>query len=224
MKYVDNEDGIALVTALMFTMITLAMVMALMYYVLLGTKMSAAQKKYRSALEASYGGAEFVTKALVPKLLSLGTFDNISAAYTTNKAALIADFGGTTLGKIDLTFVNDSIIKKKLAHTPDNWGIAGTSGARHSLDPKVSTDFIFTLKGSAGNSDFKVYSKIVDTVPGVGLVDSSGIDYLDAGIGVAGTSTSTQTPRTPSIYTVEIQGEAAVNPREKSALSVLYAY
>ena len=59
---------------------------------------------------------------------------------------------------------------------------------------------------------------------GVGVVDASGIDYLDAGIGVAGTSTSTQTPRTPNIYTVEVQGEAAVNPKEKSGLSVLYAY
>ena len=61
-------------------------------------------------------------------------------------------------------------------------------------------------------------------MPGVGLIDASGIDYLDAGIGVAGTSSSTQTPRTPNIYTVEVQGEAAVNPKEKATLSVLYAY
>jgi hypothetical protein len=69
-----------------------------------------------------------------------------------------------------------------------------------------------------------VYTKIVDTVSGIGLIDSSGIDYLDAGIGVSGTSSSTQTPRTPSIYSIEVQGEAAVTPKEKAGLSVLYAF
>jgi len=214
MKYVDNEDGIALVTALMFTLITLAMIMTLMYYVLLGTKMSAAQKKYRNSLEASYGGTEFVTKAIIPKL----AFGNFSAG----KLALLADFGGPS--KLDLQFGQEDIIKMKLSNPPTNWGIVGTSGSRHSVDPKVMPDFIFTLKGQTAASDFKVYSKIVDTVPGVGLIDTSGVDYLDPGIGVAGTSNSTQTPRTPNIYSIEVQGEAASNPKEKAALSVLYAY
>ena len=95
MKYLENEDGIALVTALMFTLITLAMIMTLMYYVLLGTKMSAAQKKYRNSLEASYGGTEFVTKAIIPKLFS---------NFSTGKTSLMADFGGTGFGKLDLQF------------------------------------------------------------------------------------------------------------------------
>jgi hypothetical protein len=213
MRYIDNEDGVALVTALMFTLLTLAMIMVLMYYVLLGTKMSAEQKKYRNSLEASYGGVEFVTKAIIPKL-----FDN----YSVGKMALNADFGGTS--KLDLSFPNSAITTLKLVNPPTNWGIVGTSGARHSVDPKVMPDFVFTLKGVNTGSDFKVYSKIVDTIPGVGLIDSSGIDYLDPGIGVAGTSSSTQTPRTPNIYSVEVQGEAALNPKEKAGLSVLYAY
>jgi len=215
MKYVDNEDGIALVTALMFTLITLAMIMTLMYYVLLGTKMSAAQKRYRNSLEASYGGTEFVTKAIIPKL----AFGN----YSDGKKALLLDFGDPT--QLNLQFAQtDEIIKMKLSNPPTNWGIVGTSGSRHSVDPKVMPDFIFTLKGETPASNFRVYSKIVDTVPGVGLIDTSGIDYLDPGIGVAGTSNSTQTPRTPNIYSIEVQGEAASNPKEKAALSVLYAY
>lgn len=216
MKHLENEKGIALVTALMFTLICLAMIMSLMYYVLQGTKMSAAQKRYRNAVEASYGGAEFVTKAVIPALFS---------NFSTGKLSLMADFGGTGTGKIDFQFGQDeSIIKMKLANDPYNWGITGTNGSRHNVDPKIKPDFIFTLKGQSGMNDFKVYSKIVDTVPGVGLIDSSGVDYLDAGIGVSGSNTSTSTPRTPNIYTVEVQGEAAVNPREKGALTVLYAY
>jgi len=215
MRYLRNEDGVALVTALMFTLICLAMIMTLMYYVLMGTKMSAAQKKYSSSLEASYGGTELVTKTIIPRLF---------ADYTTGSQSLKTDFAGTGTGKIDLKFgetgtSSSSDLKTKLLKPTKDW----PSSISRTVDPKTVPDFVFTLKGG-GAGDFKVYSKIVDTIAGVGLIDTSGIDYLDGGIGVAGTSTSTQTPRTPNIYSVEVQGEAAVNPREKAGLTVLYAY
>jgi len=206
MKYIRNEDGIALITALMFTLICLAMVMTLMYYVLTATKMSAAQKTYRNSLEASYGGTELVTKIIIPRLFS---------NYSTGKLSLDGDFGA---GKLDLQLGGD--LQAKLMNARGTlWG-----GASTTVNPKDAPDMVFTLKGQNAGNNFRVYSKIVDTVSGVGLVDASGIDYLDAGIGVAGTSNSTQTPRTPNIYTVEVQGEAAVNPKEKAGLSVLYAY
>lgn len=208
MRYLKNEDGVALITALMFTLICLAMVMTLMYYVLSATKMSAAQKTYRNSLEASYGGTEFVTKTVIPRLFS---------DYSVGKKSLKLDFGSANL---DLQFGADAALKDKLLKATGSWG----STVSKTGDPKVSPDFVFTLKGKNNGPDFKVYSKIVDTIAGVGLIDTSGIDYLDAGIGVAGTSSSTQTPRTPNIYTVEVQGEAAVNPKEKAGLSVLYAY
>lgn len=210
MRQFKNEDGIALVTALMFTLICLAMIMTLMYYVLTATKMSAAQKRYRNSLEASYGGAEFVTKVIIPRLVP-GPFSD----YTTGQRSLNTDFGGSNVLGLQL----GTNLRTKLTNPRGTlWG-----GASTTVNPKESPDMVFTLKGQ-GSGDFTVYSKIVDTVTGVGLIDASGIDYLDAGMGVAGTSTSTQTPRTPNIYTVEVQGEAAVNPREKAGLSVLYAY
>lgn len=214
MKYLRNEDGIALITALMFTLVCLAMIMTLMYYVMTATKMAAGQKTYRSSLEASYGGTDLITKTIIPRL--------VFGSYSSGKASLGLDFGA---GNIDLQIAKagmstDAILRAKLTSATADWG-AGVS--RRSVDPKVMPDFIFTLRGS-GTADYKVYGKIVDTVAGVGLIDASGIDYLDAGIGVSGTSTSTQTPRTPNIYSVEVQGEAAVNPKEKAGLSVLYAY
>lgn len=208
MKYLKNDNGIALVTALLFTLLTLAMIMTLMYYVLSATKMSAAQKRYHNSLEASYGGAEFVTKTVIPRLFS---------DYTTGKLSIKTDFGS---GNLDLQLSDDSVLKAKMFKATGLWG----STVSRTADPKSSPDFVFTLKGQNTTGDFKVYSKIVDTIAGVGLIDTSGVDYLDAGIGVSGTSSSTQTPRTPNIYTVEVQGEAAVNPKEKAGLSVLYAY
>lgn len=214
MRYLRNQNGIALVTALMFTMIILGIIMTLLYYVLAGTKMSAAQKQYRNSLEASYGGTEFITKAVIPRL-----FGN----YSTGKLSLMTDFGGT--GKLELQIggagtSSDAVLKAKLNSQTNLW----TDPAMKSVNPKIMPDFIFTLKGTGTGGDFKVFSKIVDTVPGIGLIDATGIDFLDAGLGVAGTSTSTQTPRTPNMYSVEVQGEAAVNPKEKAGLSILYAY
>lgn len=207
MRYLKNEDGIALITALMFTMICLGMTMMLLYYVLAGIKMSAAQKSYKNALEASYGGTEVITKAIIPPLFS---------NFSTGKNALM-----TSLGRTDsLNLWLGPNLKDKMSNATGAWG----AGISKTVDVKVSPDMIFTLKGQNSGGNFKVYGKIVDTVAGVGLVDASGIDFLDPGIGVAGTSTSTQTPRSPSIYSIEIQGEKAVNPKEKAALSVLYAY
>lgn len=212
MRCLQKEDGIALVTALMFTLICLGMILTLMYYVLTGTKMSAAQKKYRNSLEASYGGTDFITKTVIPRL-----FTN----YSTGSHSLRTDFGA---GNLDLKFgvtgtSTEDSLKTKLTKPTAEW----PSSISKTVNPKTVPDFIFTLKGQ-GSGDFRVYSKIVDTIAGVGLVDASGIDYLDAGIGVAGTSSSTQTPRTPNIYSVEVQGEAAVNPKEKAGVLVLYAY
>jgi len=206
MKYLRNEDGIALVTALMFTLICLAMIMSLMYYVLTATKMSGAQKKYRSSLEASYGGTDLITKTIIPRL--------VFGSYSAGSVSLNDDFG---TGKLDLQLGPNLNVKLSNVRGP-LWGAASTT-----VNPKDSPDMIFTLKGT-GTADYKVYGKIVDTITGVGLIDASGIDYLDGGQGVAGTSASTQTPRTPNIYSVEVQGEAIVNPKEKAGLSVLYAY
>jgi hypothetical protein len=217
MKYLRNEDGIALVTALLFTLICLAMIMTLMYYVTTATKMSAAQKRYRSSLEASYGGTELVTRTIIPRLFS---------NYTTGMISLGNDFGGTGTNKLDLQIngpgmSTKQILLAKLNFGTNDWG-AGIS--RRDVNPKIMPDFIFTLKGQNSDRDFRVYGKIVDTIAGVGLIDGSTIEDLDAGQAVAGTSTTTSTPRTPTIYSIEVQGEAAVNPKEKAGLSVLYAY
>lgn len=219
MRYLRDEDGIALVTAMLFTLICLAMIMTLMYYVTTATKMSAAQKKYRNSLEASYGGTELITKSIIPRLFS---------NYSTGKPSLLADFNSADPMNISLK-INDSslgmstsqVLQDKLFKATNDWG-AGIS--RRNVNPKIMPDFIFTLKGTSSATDFRVYGKIVDTIAGVGLIDASGIDYLDPGIGVAGTSSSTQSPRTPNVYSIEVQGEAAVTPKEKAGLSVLYAY
>jgi hypothetical protein len=207
MKTLRNEDGVALIISLMFTLICLGMILMLMYSVLSGIKSTGAQAKYRSSLEASYGGVDFITKTIIPRM-----FGN----YSSGRATLLTDFGATD--RFGITFGGS--LQEKLSTSTNLW----SAGTNRTVNPKDAPDMQFTLPGATGSPEYKVYSKITDTVSGVGLLDSSGIDYLDAGIGVAGTGSATQTLRTPNMYTIEVQGESAIRPKEKANLTVLYAY
>lgn len=207
MKTMRNEDGIALVTALMFTLISLAIVMALLQMVLLGTKMSGSQKNYKNSLEASYGGTEMITREFIPRL-----FGNYSAGI----GPLMTAFGGTGLGKINLV-VNDDSLKTKLTLPTNDWGTLSKT-----LDPTDVPDLQFNLKSSDSGTNYKVYAKIVDTVPGNS--DTTGVDYLDTGAGVAGIGAGISPKHNPALFSIEVQGERSTNAKEKALLSVLYAY
>lgn len=206
MKKIGNEDGIALVTALMFTLICLGIVAALMQMLLLQTKMSGSHKNYRNSLAASYGGTELVTREFIPKLFS---------NYSTGIGPLLDDYGGDGLGNINL--VVSSSLKTKLTTATAGWGALSKT-----LDAKDVPDLQFNLKGSEAGSNFKVYAKIVDTVPGNS--DTTGVDYLDTGAGVAGIGAGISPKHNPVLYSLEVRGERAVNAQEKALLSVLYAY
>jgi hypothetical protein len=54
--------------------------------------------------------------------------------------------------------------------------------------------------------------------------NAGGVEGLDTGGGVASVSMPITVERKPAYYRVEIQDERASNPREKTKLSVLYAY
>lgn len=206
-KIVGNEKGIALVTALMFTLICLGMVAALMQMLLTSTKLSASQKSYKNSLEASYGGTQLITREIIPKLFS---------NYSTGIGPLLTEYATDgAMGDIDLS-VNVGL-KTKLNTATASWG-----SLSKTLDPKDVPDLQFTLRGSETNTNYKVYAKIVDTVPGNS--DTTGVDFLDAGAGVAGSGSGISPKHNPVLYSLEIRGERAANPKEKALLSVLYAY
>jgi hypothetical protein len=208
MKTLENEKGIALVTALLFTLISLGIVMALLYYVTQGTKLTAARKRYVTSLEASYGGVDMVTREFIPKLFS---------GYSSTR--LTSEFAQVNLSQS----VTSPCLKHKLQ--PDQFPDVCAPDS-YSLNAKSSPDFIFQLKGvdKLGHPTlgFNVFSKIVETLPGNS--DPSNIDYLDSGAGVTGGSFGVDPQHIPAKFHIEVQGEREGNPREKSQLSVLYAY
>jgi hypothetical protein len=203
-KPLQNERGIALVTALMLSLLALAIILALLYVISQGTRTSGASKRYKSALEASYGGVDVFTKAFIPQL---------SGSSTPNLNSILVGAAPTS--------GDTNCIQDKMTKISKDWGAC--SSAAKSANPKDTPDTTFSLRGQAGQPNFNIFAKIVDTQPGNSDM-TSGTELLDSGSGVAYGGSGVSPKHMPATFRIEIQGERATNPLEKANLSILYAY
>ncbi len=212
MNIINNDKGIALVTSLMLTLITLSITLVMMYIVLQNTQISGAQKRYKNSLDAAVGGVEIVTMDALPYLLS----------YTTDIVNTLEQNLQTGMPNLVSLQVNESCLRSKLVNNYSSWD-ASCIAANKSTDATESPDISFVLKsqisgGFATVPGYKVYAKIVSTT--VGSSDRSGRS-------LSNTNTNTPPPSdvgSPFIYRIEVTGQSATNPRERANLSVLYAY
>jgi hypothetical protein len=200
-----NNKGIALITALMFTMIIMVIIMGIMTLISDNAKRSAAQKTYRNVIEASYGGADIVMQDILPRL-----FSNISTSI------IRADYS-----MLNMQLGSSACLRQKMLNSTDGW----TACSAVNIDPKSQPDMTFNLSGESGKSttNFKVYAKIVDTTPGVPFPPQPAGGPLLGG-GVTDSSAGTTLSLQHYVYRVEVAGERSINPAEKSNLSVLYEY
>lgn len=199
-----NEKGIALVTALMFTLISLTIVMALLYMITRSTQISGQQKKYKTSLEAAYGGTEIITKDIIPMILSNYSSPTLVPTITDAFDAVDMEVNAT-----------QKCLQSKLTQSTKNW----PAGCSNIPNPKKEPDLTFQLSAATGNP-FTVYSKIVDTSSGNS--DVSGLQL--EGSGVAEGSSLITPQHFPYIYRVEVQGERENNPTTQANIEVLYAY
>jgi len=226
MNKLRNEDGIALVTSLMFTTLALVISMSLLYMVTMGARTSGALKRYKSVLDATYGGTELLTKDIVNNAL---LFQNQSSSFNS--------FLQGRLAGIALTFPS-GCLQMKLENPRRMW-----TGACASVNanPSVSADIVFPLNATAG-STYNVYSKIVDTtewrftsfssnaagtpVAITKVIAGNSDRGAGSGISKGGTivNNSPMVPHYPYMYKMEVQGERQQSRVEKANISVLYAY
>jgi hypothetical protein len=186
-----------------------------------GIKTSTSTKHYANALEATYGGVDFFTKDALPQMLTL-------AATAFNSATITNQY--TALGMTIPTTTTNACMQDKLTKPFANWGNCGTNNKKSDISQlKVTADMTFTFPGTAGSSAYTVYSKIIDTA--IGNTDTSqyasGGLLIGAGVGRSGTSVgggNTAATKIPYLFTIEVQGEAALNPQEKTRVTLLYAY
>lgn len=198
----QNNKGVALVISLLFTLISLTIIMSLLLMMEHGAKTSGASKRYKTSLEAAYGGNEIIVKDVLPMIMQ-----NMSSS-----AELSGKFAGISMS----TPSGTACLKAKLTLPTSKWPI----GCSSSSNTKQSPDISFNLLGTSGTSSFTVYSKIIDTVKG--NTDTSGLELDTHSVAE---STPVLTPQHfPFVYRVEVQGERTANAVERAVLSVLYAY
>jgi|WetSurMetagenome_2_1015567.scaffolds.fasta_scaffold00013_97 hypothetical protein len=220
MKRLKNEKGIALVTALLLTMVIMAIILAVIYMVIQGTKVSGLQKHYQTARDAAYGGMDVTVKDILPRVIMGTTLSNALAGYADPNITWTAE--------------DNACFSSKLSFTPDYWNCGSTANAR-SADVKTYPDFRFTLAGITGQANFVVYAKVVETITSlpVGLCTSqpcragntSSAPVILEGEAVSASSTGINMPaHFPFLYRIDLQAERSTNPDERANLTGVYAY
>lgn len=214
MNPIRNEKGIALVMALMLTLISLTIAMTLLYMIIQGIKTSASNKRYQNIREASYGGVELLTKDVIPTVFS-GFSSSVSIK---NKF--------TSLDNIDAS----GCLGQKITLQTSQWNSSCVSS---DYNAKSGYDIAFNLYATTGQP-YRIFAKIVDTqgrkffipdgsyIQSAGNTDSSGL--MLEGAGTTESNRYISPPHFPYVYRIEVLGERTINPGEQSKLSALYAY
>jgi len=196
-----NERGIALVMVLVLAAIALAMVSALLFIVIQGTRLSGYHRFFRTVEESAIGGSEIAAEFINNK----GTpTPNLTAMVSTQGSACLTQKMSTTRGGV----------------WPASAGWTSCVANDSSIEPTTNPDLQFEL------SNFTIFTKLVDTVEG--NTASGGLVTGGGTLGGSGVITATvgivSPPRIPYLYRVEVLAQDTNNPRERSRYSVLYAY
>ena len=206
-KQLGDTSGFALVTALMFTLISLTIVSALLYIMTQSTIVSGANKRYKTAIEASYGGAELFAKDILPFLLQNYLSSNLTTVANTA-------YGVVNLQLLTTTNIPTDCLHSKLLTSTSAWPTICSKTSKATDTP----DITFTLPSNTGNP-FKISAKIVDTQ--VGNSDVSGLQLQ--GGGVSESSPGITPMHFPYIYRLELQGSQSTTS-EQADIEVIYAY
>jgi hypothetical protein len=219
-----NEKGIALITALMLTTITLVIALTLLYMITQGVQMTGAGKRYQNVREASYGGVEVLTKDVIPLI-----FNGYSSVTSLNTQLAKLNTDGQLVTSIARN--GYSCLGQKLMLPSAQWN---ANCRDNNYNPTVAPDLAFNLSSANAGQPYRVYAKIVDTQQRVfylpdgsktiiaGNTEASGL-MLEGGA-VTEANQVISPKHFPYIYRIEVQGQKATNAIEQANVSVLYAY
>jgi Na+-transporting NADH:ubiquinone oxidoreductase subunit NqrC len=198
MKIVMNKKGSTLLVVLVLSAVALVIVAGLLYMVTQNTKLSGSSRQYKNALEAAKAGAD--------------VFNQVINNSGKPPSLVLANF---TIG---------TQLATKLTTSTAGWvGLSNTI----TIDPNDTTTYDVTF--DLGTSPaYRVYGKIVDTVPGNS--SSNAIPWHKGGTvnsqtaSGGGGSGNIMAQSHPYMYTIEILSQQVSNPLERAKLSVVYQY
>jgi hypothetical protein len=103
MKILRNEKGFALVFVIILALIALIMTLAMLSMVSRGSYVSAQQKRYRTAVEASRGGAEAIMDVIATRPPTMGSSLKTKLENRTNAWGTLDNTITITPGIADMT-------------------------------------------------------------------------------------------------------------------------
>jgi hypothetical protein len=219
-----DEKGVALVMVLILAAIALLIMAGLLYMITSSTQISGMQKKYKTALDAGFGGADIAYQfiglrgdsALTSSFKDL--LSPINPVITTPDGSGTGDCTGTDISGVTYHGLAAKLMtpSRNLDGTP-NW--SADCDSTLSIIPGTTTSY--DMQFELGTSPtYIVYAKIVDTVEGNSPIDQG---LGGEGVVVAGTGVVT-VMKMPYLYTMEMNAQAVTNPSERAKLSILYQY
>lgn len=206
MKIYNKQRGVVLITALLVAVVGFLIIMVALFIVYRGTQISGIEKRYKTALEASYGAAKIMGNEIIPSTMggTLSSFENLLPTQEYRDIIILN--------------VDDNCWRNKLTLDSSQWNCSTTSDT--DLDTNADISFRFLGSGMAG---YIVHSKIVETMRGNS--NTSGFTVELEGSGVVDPNPSSITPmHFPFLYRIEFQGQLEDNPEERANLSSLYEY
>ncbi len=211
-----NQKGIALVMVLVLSAIGLGLMTTLIYMITSGVQVSGMQKRYKTALEAGLGGKDIVLQIVAMKDRPPSERINFITALnslTPPLNAVIPPQDACTDNSVS-TFPG---FHTKLITSRTEW-----IGCNASLTINPADLTTYDMRFELGtNPRYNVYAKIVDTVSGSVVGESTKL--RGSGV-VAGTEGVIQVAGVPNLYTIEMLTENSANRQERAKLQVLYQY
>lgn len=196
-KTLHKNSGIALVTALMFTLIALGIILTTYHMIMRSTELSGLFKRYQTAHEAAIGAFEFFTKEFMRRTLQGENMNLPAPVFSPNEP------------------VNFNCIRTKLTAAPTTNGYTNCVGNSTGLNPSDQPDLVFHF------NPFAAYLKITDTLEG--NTDIGGISLIGSGVVEAG-ATFISPPHIPYLYRIDILAQRETGAIERAWITGLYSY
>ena len=237
MKIIKNEKGIALALVLVLSVIILAITAAVLFLVTQGTKSSGMEKRFRTALEASLGGAEFMYEVIslrgAPTEVGswCGNFNTCSVSLnetcvpcSVDESCISAAKDTECQGLEDYNAAYEGL-ETKLRLPTFCWSSACDSAV--TINPATGSESTYDVSFQLGGDPtditvpvYEVFVKIIDSTYGNSGISSTlkktGVVISNPGEVVA--------PQIVYLYTIEVTVQDLTNPQERAKTSVLYAF
>lgn len=200
---IKNQKGIALIVALILSLVSLVLIGMALYISTQGTKLSGRLKSYATALSAANGAYE-ITTTILPRIKDDQSFD---------------------LSNIDSLKSNkEKCLNIKLNNLTQDWTSAsGWSNNCYSLNNATSSNLddirtYYDLQYKLG--DYDVYIKV--TSSSLGNTQQPSKNNLNVGSVVSNGQSGKSPPTMPHLYRIEILSEK--NSSDEVHITALYAY